>query len=298
MQSKCYRKISLKKKQRRKRKTLKINKKKSRKLRYGGSRTPISTSHSIGKSVLITIQPSKLDNSKYTSNIRVSGYQNNIDETLSLMVKSLSNINKVEKPIYSRKIAINTKKVEKSISLKKTDKKEIPTERTISNIYNVIDEYHPQLPINEFKNAFEPVKNDGNGNCLFFSLSHELKKIKITVEHSEIRKNVATTYKNINNNSINPVTNTILDEIDIERMQRLLESDVESDNSIENDGVYGELKDVLTVSIIYNVTINIYTINRKDKNVYDIIRLVKKKNNKEINILYLDENHYMALDKK
>ena len=113
MKSKRYKKISnksdltKKKLQKRKQKTLKLNRNKSRKYRQGGDFIPTSASHRIGKSAMITIQPSKLDNSKFISNIRVSGYQNNIDETLSSMIKSLSNTNRLDRPIYSKKIAID-----------------------------------------------------------------------------------------------------------------------------------------------------------------------------------------------
>ena len=51
--------------------------------------------------------PSKLYKSKYISNISVSDNNNDIDEKLASMVKSVSNQDLFERPIYSKKISIN-----------------------------------------------------------------------------------------------------------------------------------------------------------------------------------------------
>ena len=75
--------------------------------KVGKFATPIDESHKVGKFATITVVPSKLYKSKYISNISVSDNNNDIDEKLASMVKSVSNQDLFERPIYSKKISIN-----------------------------------------------------------------------------------------------------------------------------------------------------------------------------------------------
>ena len=469
----------------RKKRTLKIHRNKSKKIRRGGTMVPTNASHKIGKSIMLTIHPSKLDNSKFISNVSVSGYDNNIDETLSSMVKSLNPTHQLERPIYSKKISIDlmkkkwlsgsnreksnesntykkdnysilsnvfskrktpsttltnqserpiyssqkekldesniqkkdnslmllssafskkktpsivkrfthTNQLETSIHSRKKEKldesninkkdnsfmslssafskqkapsivkqfnhtnqlerpiylrkKELLPQSNeaklnpsneellpqsnkaklsqsnkkkldITNIYNVNGKSYESISSNVFKEKFKVSIAIGDGNCLFYSLVHELQKKNVTTNHFDIRKNIATIYKNIkalhqrsgaesnlDAELINPVTNNKLDNIDVLRLRILLKlEELDKDdgnlhsNVVGKDKVYGNIMEILTSSILYDTNILVYEKN-KFEDVYDIMSFAKEgaTENEPLRLLY-NGNHYDALDVK
>ena len=78
--------------------------------RSGGTTIPTDGSYNIGKSATITVTPSRLYKSKFKSNITVNGSSTDIDETLASMVKSVSDPNAFQRPIYSKKIVVDLPK--------------------------------------------------------------------------------------------------------------------------------------------------------------------------------------------
>ena len=68
----------------------------------------------------------------------------------------------------------------------------------------------------------------------------------------------------------------------------------EHSNNIGKDKTYGNIMDVLTASIIYDITIHVY---RDNGSYYEIIPFTKFKNKPIINLLYVGDIHYMALDR-
>ena len=485
----------------RKKRTLKIHRNKSKKIRRGGTMVPTNASHKIGKSIMLTIHPSKLDNSKFISNVSVSGYDNNIDETLSSMVKSLNPTHQLERPIYSKKISIDlmkkkwlsgsnreksnesntykkdnysilsnvfskrktpsttltnqserpiyssqkekldesniqkkdnslmllssafskkktpsivkrfthTNQLETSIHSRKKEKldesninkkdnsfmslssafskqkapsivkqfnhtnqlerpiylrkKELLPQSNeaklnpsneellpqsnkaklnqsneellpqsnkaklsqsnkkkldITNIYNVNGKSYESISSNVFEDEFKVSRAIGDGNCLFYSLVHELQKKNVKTNQFDIRKNIATIYKNIkalhqqsgaesnlDAELINPVTNNKLDNIDVLRLRILLNlEEVDKDdgnlhsNVVGKNNVYGNIMEILTSSILYDTNILVYEKNKLG-DVYDIMSFAKEgaTENEPLRLLY-NGNHYDALDVK
>ena len=285
----------------RKKKTLKIHRNKSKKIRRGGTMIPTNASHKIGKSIMLTIHPSKLDNSKFISNISVSGYNNNIDETLSSMVKSLNHTHQLERPVYSRKISIDSRKKEllPQSNIEKLDE---------SNIYNLNKKYYHPISSKEFSEKYKTFIVKGDGNCLFYSLAHELEKNNVQTDHRGIRKSIATIYENIKQQQrliVNPVTNNKLNNIDVTRLQILLKTEIFDredggmhSDKVGNDRIYGNIMDILTASILYDTNIFVYQ-KSKNRNEYSIIPFTKEgvTKNPPLQLLY-EGDHYNALDLK
>ena len=77
-------------KTRKQKRRIRLKKHKTRQFRRGGN-IIADGSYKIGKSATITVRPSNLYKSKFVSNISVTNNSgNDIDETLSSMVKSIS----------------------------------------------------------------------------------------------------------------------------------------------------------------------------------------------------------------